>query len=165
MKKIEIFISILLIIILLLGCKDDDDNPFESGPEIEWISGGTTITYTYSGGVISGYNFYRSFNVINKSGEVSISVQVLNINDTKVTGKFNVEAGKQYSLKVSGSKKSSKVSSPGAKCLTVVFTSPNSSSKQEIQVTSYAVSSYNEWVGDTYYCPTSLTFSEINISE
>jgi hypothetical protein len=166
MQKIEIIFSILFIMFISLGCPDDTEiNSMESGPEIEWISGGNVISYSYSGGVLSGFNFQRSFKVLNKSGEVSVNVQVLSDNDSKVTGTFDVEKGKQYEVKVQGSRKSSKVSSPGTKCLTVVISSPNCASKQEIQISSYPVSSYNEWVGDTYYCPTTLAFGEISISE
>jgi hypothetical protein len=166
MKKKEIIFSLLLIMFISLGCPDDTEiDSMQSGPEIEWISGGTVISYSYSGGVLSGFNFHRSFKVLNESGKVSVDVQVQGDKDSKVSGTFNVEKGKQYDLKVKGSKKSSKVSSPGNKCLTVVFSSPNCSSKQEIQISSYAVPSYNEWVGDTYYCPTAFTFGEIIISE
>lgn len=149
-----------------LGCPDDTEiNSMESGPEIEWISGNIVISYSYSGGVVSGFNFQRSFKVLYESGKVSVDVQVLSDKDSKVTGTFDVEKGKQYEVKVQGIRKSSKASSPGAKCLTVVFSSPNCASKQEIQISSYPVSSYNEWVGDTYYCPATLAFGEINISE
>ena len=159
-------LSILLFILILLSCEENGkDNGLESGPEIEWISGGTTTTYTYSGGAVSGYYFHRSFNVLKESGEVTISVQVLNVDSTMVSGTFNVEKDKQYSLKIKGNKSGSQVSNPGSNCLTVVFSSPNSLTNQEIQVNSYLVQSYNEWVGDTYYCPKSLVFGEINLLE
>lgn len=167
MKNKEIIFSILFIMFISLGCDDDDTDidAVQSGPEIEWISGGIVISYSYSGGVVSGYNFKRSFTVLNESGKVSVDVQVQGDNESKVTGTFDVEKGRQYELKVKGIKKSSKVSSPGSKCLTVVFSSPNCPSKQEIQISSYSVPSYNEWVGDTYYCPTTFTFDELSISE
>jgi hypothetical protein len=158
---------ILFVIIFFNSCNDDDDdnNPSMSGPEIEWISGGLTTSYTYSGGVLSGYSFRRSFTVLNESGKVTIEVKVNTDDDARISSTFNVEKGKQYALKVDAGKKSPHATNPGAKCLTVVFSSPNCSTKQEIQVNSYVVSSYNEWVGDTYYCPSSLTFGEISISE
>lgn len=152
--------------LFFLSCEDkENENQLDSGPEIEWISGGTTTTYTYSGGVISGYYFHRSFNVLKESGEVTVNIQVLNVDSTTVSGTFYVEKGKQYSLKIKGSKSESQLSSLGSKCLMVVFSSPNSLNSQEIQVDSYLVQSYNEWVGDTYYCPKSLIFGEINLLE
>ena len=65
MKKIEAILSILVLFFFITGCEEKDNNNLLSGPEVEWISGGTTTTYTYSGGVISGYYFHRSFNVLN----------------------------------------------------------------------------------------------------
>lgn len=140
----------------------EEKNNSISGPELEWISGGTSITYTYSGGVISGYNFHRSFNVTKESGELTVNVQISGDDNSKVSGTFNVENGKQYSLGVKGTKSGSHVSSPGSKCLTVVFSSPNSQTDQEIKVDSYLVSSGGI---DTYYCANSLVFGEISLSE
>ncbi len=162
MKTIKVILSALCFIFFFSGCEENSNNKLISGPEIEWISGGTTTTYTYSGGVISGYYFHRSFNVTKESGEVTINIQILNNDNTKVSGTFNVENGKQYSLKVKGSKSGSQVSSPGSNCLSVVFSSPNSLTTQEIKVGSYLVSSGGL---DTYYCPTSLIFGEISLLE
>ncbi len=161
MKTKEIILSVLSVMFVCFGCEKDNSNQLVPGPEIEWVSSGTAITYTYSAGVVSGYYFHRSFNVLNESGEVSIDVQVLNDDNTKVSGTFTVDKDTQYSLEVRGSKSSSQVSSPGETCLTVVFSSPNSLTKQEIRVDSYLVSG---GIGDTYYCPKSLTFGEISIS-
>lgn len=166
MKTKEIVLTVLVFMFFFLGCEDEDkNNQLVSGPEIEWISGGIQFTATYSGGVISSYYFHRSFNVLKESGEVTINIQVLNADSTMVSGTFNVENGMQYSLKVRGSKSESQVSSSGSKCLTVAFSSPNSLTTQEIQVGSYLVQSYNEWIGDTYYCPKSLIFGEISLLE
>ena len=162
MKKSKLLSITLIIAFILIGCEDKDNNQLVPGPEIEWISGGTTTTFTYSGGVLSGYNFYRSFIVLNESGDITIEVQVLNENDTKVSGTMNVEKGTQYSIKVKGSKSGSVGSSPVEKCLTVVFSSPNCLTNEEISVNSYPVSS---GIGDTYYCPSSLSFGEISIVE
>ena len=126
----------LVVVLFLHGCEEEENNQLVTGPEIEWISGGTTTTYTYSGGVISGYYFHRSFTVLKESGEVTIDIQVLSHNDTKVSGIFNVEKGMQYSIKVKGNRSGSTISSPGAKCLTVVFSSPNCLTTQEISVNS-----------------------------
>ena len=163
MKAKEIVLSILVFMFFFLSCEDkDENNQLEPGPEIEWISGGTTTTYTYSGGVISGYYFYRSFNVLKESGEITLDIQVIDDNNTKITGTFNVENGKQYSLKVKGSISGSQGSSPGSKCLTVVFSSPNCLTNQEIKVDNYLVSSGGI---DTYYCPKTLIFGEMSLLE
>jgi hypothetical protein len=153
-------IGFLLILLLLSpGCDKLGNNQI-SGPEIEWITGGTSITYTYSAGVLSGYYFHRSFVVGDESGEVVIEVQVENDKDTRVTKTINAEAGFQYSVKVKGSRNGSQGSSPGAKCLNVVFSSPNCHTTQVIDVDSYLVSTGPV---DNYYCPTSLDFGEIEL--
>jgi hypothetical protein len=162
MKKSKLLSITLIIAFFLTGCEDKDNNQLVSGPEIEWISGGLTTSYTYSGGVLSGYYFNRSFHAINESGDVTIEVQVLNENETRVSGTLSVEKGMQYSIKVKGSISGSVGSSPVGKCLTVVFSSPNCLTREEISVNSYPVSS---GFGDSYYCPRSLSFGEISIVE
>lgn len=161
LKSKRIFI-IFLFILTFICCEVDKLGP---GPEIEWISGDTTTTFQYSSGVLSGYSFYRSFNVVNNSGEISIEVQVMGENDTKVSGTFDVESDRQYSIKVTGSIKGRRLSSPGLNCLSVSFNSPNSLTNQEIQVESYFVQSFNELINDSYYCPVSLSFGEIILME
>ena len=43
MNKKEIVLSILVVMFFFFGCENEDNNnPLVSGPEIEWISGGTT---------------------------------------------------------------------------------------------------------------------------
>ena len=156
----------VLLLTLFNTCKEkkDDIGPVQ-GPVVEWISGGTTTTYSYSSGVLSGYYFFRRFKVLKESGEVTIHVQLVNNSATRVTGTFQVEKDKQYGLKVKGSKSGSTLSNPGGTCLTVEFSSPNSASTQKIVVDSYLVPAYNEWMSDQYYCPKSLSFGEITISE
>lgn len=162
MKPQLVILSALCLFFFFSGCKNDDNTKLVSGPEIEWISGGTTTTYSYSGGVISGYNFHRSFKVVNESGEVTIKVQVLDDDNSAVSATFTVEEGTEYALTVHASKSGSQSSNPGSKCLTVVFSSPNSLSDQEIKVDSYLVSSAGM---DLYYCPKTLSFGEIGLSE
>jgi len=159
--KLKLLYYFAIVVFLSISC-EDNDNKIVDGPEVEWVSGGTSTTYTYSGGVLSGYYFHRSFKVLNESGEVTIEVQVENKNDTKVSETFNVEQGMQYSLKVNGSKIGSTVSSPGGECLNVVFSSPSSRTTEEISVGSYSVST---GIGDTYYCPDSFNFGDINLVE
>ena len=161
-ETMKTIFSILILMFLITGCEENDTNNVISGPRIEWILGGTTTTYTYSGGVISGYYFYRSFNVLEESGEVTINVQVNDDDNTRVTASFNVEKDVTYSLKVKGSKTGSQASSPGSNCLKVVFSSPNSQATQEIKVGTYLISGGGI---DTYYCPASLIFGEINLVE
>jgi hypothetical protein len=162
--RTKLFFPVLCFALLAFaGCeKENNPGPPESGPLVEWITGGTTTTYTYSGGVISGYNFHRSFEVSRESGEVTIEVEVLGDSDTKVSATFNVVKDQQYDLKVHANKDGSQVASPGTSCLTVVFSSPQSGSDQEISVGSYLVSAGGF---DTYYCPESFLFEEIQMVE
>lgn len=97
-----------------------------------------------------------------ESGEVTINVQVSNDDNTRISGTFNVNKGVTYSLKVKGSKSGSEVSSFGSNCLTIVFSSPNSLTTQEIKISSYPVSSGGI---DIYYCPKTLTLGKISLSE
>jgi hypothetical protein len=150
----------LFLIFILTSCPN-----ITSGPEIEWISGGTSITYTYSGGSVSGYYFHRSFEVVGESGEVTIEVKIQDDESTLVSHTFQVEKGNQYSIKVKGNKDGSSMSSPGSNCLTVEFSSPNCRSTQEISIDSYLVPGYNDLIGDTYYCPDALSFEDIILSE
>ena len=62
-------------------------------------------------------------------------------NNQLVSGTLSVEKGTQYSVKVKGSISGSVGSSPVGKCLTVVFSSPNCLTREEISVDSYPVSS------------------------
>ena len=93
---------------------------------------------------------------------VSIDVQVLNEDDTKVSATLNIEMGMQYIVKVKGIKSGSTASSPVTKCFTVIFSSPNYLNSQEIGVNSYSVSS---GFGECYYCPNSLSLEAISIVE
>ena len=163
MKTKKIIFLILVVIFFFYGCpKDtiepDQPVPLASGPEIEWISGGTTMTYRYMSGFLIGYNFHRSFIVSKESGEISIDIQILNNDTTKVSGTFNVEKDMQYALEVKGTMTGRKDSSPGVECLTVVFSSPNSLTTYEIMVPSFLTMSGGF---DFYYCPKSLIFGEI----
>jgi len=160
MKVQKSVFSTLVVILFFFGCEDKEKNEMY-GPEIEWISGGTTATYLYTSGHHIGYEFQRSFIVLNGSGEVSINVQILNVDSTKVSGTFEVEEGLQYAIKVPGYKTGT-VSSSGGKCMDVVFSSPNCLTTYEIGVWSYTV--FGEWV-DLDYCPKSLRFEEIVLSE
>lgn len=166
MKTLVWLCTVVLLLTLFNTCKEkeDDIGPVQ-GPVVEWIKGGTTTTYSYSGGVLSAYYFHRSFKVLKESGEVTIHVQVADHSDTRVTAVFQVEKDKQYKLSVKASKSGSSTSSPGSNCMTVEFGSPNSSTTEKITVNSYLVPAYNEWMTDQYYCPMSLSFGEITISE
>ena len=159
----KIMVLLCLSFFAFSSCeKEDNQDPPKTGPVVEWIAGGSTTTYTYSGGVISGYNFHRSFEVSQESGEVTIEIQVLGDDNTAVSSIFNVETGKLYNLKVHANRDGSQAAAPGTNCLTVVFSSPNSGADQEISVSSYLVSAGGF---DNYYCPESLIFEEIQIIE
>lgn len=162
-------ISVLFITLLfsLSACdKEGDENNFSGeGPEISWITGGTSMTFSYSSGALSAYNLKRSFTVTGESGEVTINVQIEGRDDPKVSGTFNVEKGKTYGLSLRGGINGRQTSSPGTSCFNVVFSSPNSRTEQKLAIDSYLVQSFNEWIQDSYYCPKSLNFGEISISD
>lgn len=129
-------------------------------PEIEWISGGTSITYTYSGGVISGYYFIRNFKVLDESGEVTINIKVKGKDNTRVSKNLSVESGIQYKVKTKGTRSGSRGASYDSDCFIIEFSSPNCLTKQEVKVSSYVVSAGGI---NTYYCPESLSLGEISI--
>ncbi len=166
--KIRTLLSILGLIILgisLSTCSKEEGEFTGQGPEIEWISGGTTMTYIYSRGVISGYNFRRSIEVIKGSGEIEISTAVKGKEDEKATGVFEVEKGKKYKFSIRGGINGRTLSNPAEQCMTVVFSSPNCRNNYEINVTSFTVYSSNEWVSDMNYCPDNLVLSDIIITD
>ena len=69
MNHIKLFICIFCTILLigLSGCEDK----YASGPAIVWTGG--TITYSYSGGVLSGFTAIIKFQVRDdQSGEIKI---------------------------------------------------------------------------------------------
>lgn len=167
MKTNTLLSMILLFVIGLCfsGCEKDGDEFSRHGPEIEWISGGTTMTYVYSRGTVTGYNFKRTIDVIKGSGEIEINIAIQGNDETKATGLFQVEKGKQYKLSIRGGIKGRKMSNPADQCMTVVFSSPNCRKDYEIKVTSYTVFSTNEWVPDMDYCPDGLVLSEIVITD
>ena len=157
-------IMISIVVFLLTGCRDDGNDFTGDGPEIEWISGGTTMTYNYSRGVVIGYDLKRSFTVSKQSGDVIIEVQIKGDNESKADSTFAVENGKTYGISVRAGIKGREVSNGAQSCLTVVFSSPNCRENYEIPVHSYLVMSSNEWVPDMEYCPESLSFGEFSIS-
>ena len=138
MNHIEIIKKLFIILVVVTtGCsKDDEVNPYASGPAIEWVTGGTVSTYNYSGGVLSGVNLYMKFNVTDKSGAVQIIVKNKDINgniiDTR-TAVENVEYGSQYKIKVVTS-----LGDKSSKC-TIIFDSPTAESPVSIFIKDYAL--------------------------
>ncbi len=59
----------LILLLSLNGCEEE-----ASGQEIEWLST-VNRSYSYSGGVISGVNFYIKFDVV---GDQSGDLKALN---------------------------------------------------------------------------------------
>lgn len=93
MKRINVFIPIAFFILIgLSGCEDR----YASGPEIAWTSG--TITYSYSGGAISGFNAIVHFAVVDdRSGDVKITAT--HGGETK-SSIASVEPGQDYRVRV-----------------------------------------------------------------
>lgn len=154
----------LSLMIMFIGCKDENKENNDLTPEIEWISGETTTTFTYTGGVISGYTFYSQFNALS-SGEIKITAEIKEVDVNFTSAVFSIQKGYAYTLSLRANNSDSYLSSPGNQCLTVVFSTPASSISQEIPVESYLVPGYNEYLSDQYYCPSDLLLGEIEISE
>ncbi len=95
----------VLFVFLLFGCKKNptssDNN--NSSITIEW-AGSYQTTYSYSGGVLSGQNVFRSFTVISGSGDLKITAEVTTGDGNKKSFTGPVEEGEKYSFKVSVSK-------------------------------------------------------------
>ncbi|MDV7402403.1 hypothetical protein RZS08_63870, partial [Arthrospira platensis SPKY1] len=68
----------------------------------------------------------------------------------------------EYALKVRGGISGTQVANPGATCLTVEFSSPNSKDTQEIKVYAYTVFGP---VVDIDYCPKNLAFQPITMNQ
>lgn len=115
------------LLLFLAGCID----PYREGPKVEWLpSGGTTMTYNYSGGVLSGVNLYSNFAVSEKSGEVLIRAS---LGAKKVSAVAEVEAGEEYRVKV--------ICTIGKKdqSSTIKLDSPSADQTKELVVTGYSV--------------------------
>jgi hypothetical protein len=92
---------VILIFLMLTGCEK-----YADGPEISWLSG-SSISYSYSGGVISGFTANLKFAVTDGiAGEIKMTAE--HSGDNKSCVAF-VEPGEQYSVTVNCS-----VSSDGA---------------------------------------------------
>ena len=169
MKKLVTLciIPLLAICLILTSCESfNGDNGFSSnGPEIEWVEGGNTITNSYRSGTVTAYNFKRSVTVSKDSGEVEISLHKMGDKENVVSGTFVVEEGKQYKVSVQAGISGRRTVSGSESCFSVVFESPNCRKDYEIQVPSFYVPSYNEWMPDMDYCPESFSFGEVIISE
>ena len=123
-KKIPISIIVLILIFALTGCEKQP-----SGPKIEWLS--SVMTYSYSGGVLSGVNFYCEFTVTDdQSGKLSIEAS---IGSTRKSCSAFVEAGEQYDVIVSCG-----LGTEGSKS-TLILDPSSETEPLEIPVTGYSV--------------------------
>lgn len=161
MKKLPLILMLLSTLLITNSCEKGGFGNKVIEPEFEWVTGGTTMTYTYRMGVVTGYNFIRKINVLDEGGEITISIRVDGQNDTEISEKFVVEAHTQYEVKVKGGKVGHELASGGGACLTVVFESPNCSDSYEIPVYAYTV--FNSITGDMDYCATSISFSDLTL--
>jgi hypothetical protein len=125
------------LVLLVFGCsKDEEENPYASGPQIEWVSSGTIMTYNYSGGVLSGVNLHLKFNVVDKSGDVQILVKNKDSNgdiiDTKTLVE-NVESGSQYKITVACG-----LADKSSSC-SIIYDSPTAQSPFSYYIKDYAL--------------------------
>jgi hypothetical protein len=107
---------VVLIFFLLTGC--DSCEKYSDGPEISWLSG-SSLRYSYSGGVLSGFTANLKFAVTDgTSGEIKLTAE--HNGDRKSCVSF-VEPGEEYTARVS-----CLVSSDGAKG-TIIVSCPSAS--------------------------------------
>ena len=120
-------IVIFLALFITFGCDE-----YATGPNIEWTSGGETLTYSYSGGVRTGANLYKSFNVVDdESGEIKIKAKIGSKTESCVA---YVEGNSKHKVIVSlgiGEEGSSSK---------VILDSPSANNSYSINITGYSVS-------------------------
>jgi hypothetical protein len=86
---------ILLIFISLTGCTSCEK--YSDGPEIAWLTG-SSLTYSYSGGVLSGFTANLKFAVTDgSSGEIKMTAEHAGVKKSCVAF---VKSGEEYSVKV-----------------------------------------------------------------
>ena len=123
-KKNRVSVIGLILIVTLTACEKQP-----TGPKIEWLS--PVMTYSYSGGVLSGVNFYCKFNVIDdQPGELSIEASV---GSTRKSCSAFVEAGEQYKVLASCG-----LGTEGSKS-TLILDPSSESEPLEIPITGYSV--------------------------
>jgi hypothetical protein len=94
MRNIKFIRNILLAIVLigLFGCEDK----YASGPAIAWTGG--MITYTYSGGVLSGFTIIVRFEVTDdQSGDIKVTASH---SGEKISSIATVVPGVEYKVRV-----------------------------------------------------------------
>jgi hypothetical protein len=105
----RILFVVLVLIFLIVSCNknstsSDNDNSLIS---VDWSNSYTT-TYNYSGGVLSGMNFYINFTITSVSGNLKITEDVTQGEGNKKSITNEVEEDETYSLKapvsISGAK-------------------------------------------------------------
>ena len=119
-------LPVFILLFILSGCEEQ-----ASGPEIEWLPGVTT-TFSYSGGVRTGANFYVKFNVVgDEAGELGMDAR---LGSTEKSCSAFVEPGAQYSVVARCTIKEKDANSK-------IILEPSSASKStEISVSGYSVS-------------------------
>ncbi len=107
--------AVLASVLLVLSTSCEK---YADGPEIGWVSG-SSISYSYSGGALSGFTANLKFTVTDgTSGDIKVTAE--HNGDKKSCVAF-VEPGEEYTARVSCS-----VSSDGATG-TITVTSPSAS--------------------------------------
>lgn len=102
MKNLYLII-LFLFIFLFLGCDKNATSSEKSNIEINWLSKNTT-TYSYSGGVLSGFTWYIEFEVISGSGEITLNIAVTQGDGNTKAFSRNVEENLTYTVKIEVSK-------------------------------------------------------------
>ena len=123
LEKIPSFL-ICILLFSFLSCSESQPQ----GPEIDWNSG-TTWTYSYSGGVLSGINVYVKFVVVGESGDLRIDASLGGDELSKTT---YVNKGEEYSVKAE-----CKISNGGGKLLKI--DSPTAPSPISYSISGYTM--------------------------
>jgi hypothetical protein len=110
-------------------------------PEIEWVApkNGIIEAFHYANGVLSGVTLFQGLKVLNGEGDISIDAHLLNDSLTKTSNTQAVKKNEQYNIALGLTFEASYLSTPGATCQSIVFSSPNFKSSKEVSIQSYTV--------------------------
>lgn len=165
MKTLKLIFAIIFIFFFIVQCSKDEDDGVHVAPRIEWIPTDTTTTFTYTGGVVSGYYFFTDFEVLNNSGQICIDISNEGATGTGCNTTINVEQGKKYHVCVKGKPLGTTLAFEGEYCLSIVFCSINCAENYSIPVESFFVPGDQVITEDHYSCAQRINLSDISVTE
>ena len=139
------------------------------GEKIEWITEGfqTSITYHYSGGVLSGMTFHRKFEVTGGSGNVQIKATLKDSSSStdvidEITDTFHVVESNEYEVLVYANVGGQGLCSPSDTDM-MIFSSPSASKTSEITIMPEL--KINPATGEyDYYCVKNYSIESIRLN-